>query len=214
MSPVIGRNSRSQYTSRLIQQPLQRSRSQPTRMKMQQKNNLGLGLGIACTQRINSGRWSNAYIACDSTGRLMEQFGNGLASRMPVMGRNATGVMADNPALIPLVGNNSRLILIPMQMPIFIQITWRLGFTFRSACLASYYLFIYLFIYLHYITLTDYILTVLNLFRSYLLSDLILFGSYFKIQELSFMLVAALTNSGVKINYRTFSSKLLMRIWC
>ena len=43
------------------------------------------------------------------------------------------------------VGNNSRLIIIPMQMPIFIQITWRLGFTFRSACLASYYLFIYLF---------------------------------------------------------------------
>ena len=55
------------------------------------------------------------------------------------------GVMADSPALIPLVGNNSRLIIIPMQMPIFIQITWRLGFTFRSACLASYYLFIYLF---------------------------------------------------------------------
>ena len=52
------------------------------RMKMQQKNNSGLGLGIACTQRINSGRWSNAYIACDSTGRLMEQSGNGHASRM------------------------------------------------------------------------------------------------------------------------------------
>ena len=48
-------------------------------------------------------------------------------------------------ALIPLVGNNSQLIIIPMQMHIFIQITWRLGFTFRSACLASYYLFIYLF---------------------------------------------------------------------
>ena len=63
----------------------------------------------------------------------MEQSGNGLASRM--LGS----------ALIPLVGNNSRLIIIPMQMPIFIQITWWLGFTFRSACLASYYLFIYLF---------------------------------------------------------------------
>ena len=43
------------------------------------------------------------------------------------------------------IGNNSRFIIIPMQMPIFIQITWRLGFTFRSAYLASYYLFIYLF---------------------------------------------------------------------
>ena len=43
-----------------------------------------------------------------------------------------------------IVGNNSRLIIIPMQMPIFIQITWRLGFTFRSAYLASYYLFIYI----------------------------------------------------------------------
>ena len=53
-------------------------------------------------------RWSNAYIACDSTGILMEQSGNGLARRMPVMGRNAAGVMADSPALIPLVGNNSR----------------------------------------------------------------------------------------------------------
>ena len=77
-------------------------------MKTQHKNNSGLGLGIACTQRINSVRWSNAYIACDSTGRLMEQSGNGMARRMPVMGRNAAGVMADSPALIPLVGNNSR----------------------------------------------------------------------------------------------------------
>ena len=40
--------------------------------------------------------------------------------------------------------------------------------------------------------------SVLNLFRSDLLSDMILFGSYFKIQELSFMLVATLTNFGVK----------------
>ena len=38
----------------------------------------------------------------------MEQYGNGLASRMPVMDINATGVMADSPALIPLVGNNSQ----------------------------------------------------------------------------------------------------------
>ena len=40
--------------------------------------------------------------------------------------------------------------------------------------------------------------SVLNLFRSDLLSDLILFASYIKIQEISFMLVATLTNSGVK----------------
>ena len=38
----------------------------------------------------------------------------------------------------------------------------------------------------------------MKLFRYDLNSDLILFGSYFKIQELSVMLVAALTNSGVK----------------
>ena len=37
----------------------------------------------------------------------MEQSGNGLESRM-TMDRNAAGVMADSPALIPLVGNNSR----------------------------------------------------------------------------------------------------------
>ena len=58
---------------------------------------LGIGNSKKNLQRINAGRWSNAYIACDSTGRLMEQYGNGLASRM-----------ADSPALIPLVGNNSR----------------------------------------------------------------------------------------------------------
>ena len=40
--------------------------------------------------------------------------------------------------------------------------------------------------------------SVLNLFRSDLISDMILFGSYFKIQNPSIMLVAALTNSGVK----------------
>ena len=38
----------------------------------------------------------------------------------------------------------------------------------------------------------------MNLFRSNLHSDMILFGSYFKIQELLVMLVATLTNSGVK----------------
>ena len=36
------------------------------------------------------------------------------------------------------------------------------------------------------------------MFRSDLLSNLILFGSYFKIQNHLVMLVAALTNSGVK----------------
>ena len=38
----------------------------------------------------------------------------------------------------------------------------------------------------------------MNLFRSDLFYDLILFASNFKIQELSVMLVAALTNSDVK----------------
>ena len=38
----------------------------------------------------------------------------------------------------------------------------------------------------------------MNLFGSDLISDMILFGSYFKIQNLPVMLVAALTNSGVK----------------
>ena len=38
----------------------------------------------------------------------------------------------------------------------------------------------------------------MNLFRFDLISDLILFGSYFEIQYLSVMLVVSLTNSGVK----------------
>ena len=38
----------------------------------------------------------------------------------------------------------------------------------------------------------------MNLFGFYLISDLILFGSYFKIQKPSVMLVASLTNSSVK----------------
>ena len=60
------------------------------------------------------------------------------------------GVMADSPALIPLVGNNSRFQLsFPMQMPIFIQSTWRLGFTFRSAYLDSYLIIFLFIIYLH-----------------------------------------------------------------
>ena len=40
--------------------------------------------------------------------------------------------------------------------------------------------------------------SVVNLFRFDLNSDLILFCSYFKIQEIAVTLVAALTNSGVK----------------
>ena len=40
--------------------------------------------------------------------------------------------------------------------------------------------------------------SIVNLFISDLLSDMVLFGSNFKIQELSVMLVAALTNFGVK----------------
>ena len=45
-----------------------------------------------------------------ATGRLMEQSGNGLDNRM-TMDRNAAGVMADSPALIPVVRYNSRLIV-------------------------------------------------------------------------------------------------------
>ena len=56
--------------------------------------------------------------------------------------------------------------------------------------------------------------SVLNLFIFDLISDLKLFGSYFKIQNLSVMLVATLTNSGVKNQVPHFSSKLLMGIWC
>ena len=71
------------------------------------KFNLGFGNSKILAENKRS-RWrSNAYTACDSTGRLMEQSDSGLASKM-TMDRNAAGVMADSPALIPLVGNNSR----------------------------------------------------------------------------------------------------------
>ena len=53
-----------------------------------------------------------------------------------------------------LLGITPDWLSIPMQKPILIQISWRLGFTFRSAGLASY-LFIFLF-YLFTIILTDY----------------------------------------------------------
>ena len=49
--------------------------------------------------------------------------------------------------------------------------------------------------------------SVLNLFRSDLISDIILFGSYFKIQNILFMLVASLTNSSVKIQVLHFLFK-------
>ena len=54
----------------------------------------------------------------------------------------------------------------------------------------------------------------MNPFRSDLLFDLILFGSNFKIQEISVMLVSDLTISVWKIKYRNSSSKLLLGIWC
>ena len=50
--------------------------------------------------------------------------------------------------------------------------------------------------------------SVVNLFRYDLIFELILFGSYFKIQELSVMLVAALTNSGVKNQVLQFFLKI------
>ena len=74
----------------------------------------------------------------------MEQSGNGMTSRMPGMGRNAAGVMADSPALIPLVGNNSRFqLIIQMQMPIFIHFMRRL-ITSLFAFLAIHIPIIYL----------------------------------------------------------------------
>ena len=48
---------------------------------------------------------------------------------------------------------------------------------------------------------------VVNLFISDLISDLILFGSNIKIQEISVMLVAALTSSGVKNQVQHFLFK-------
>ena len=48
----------------------------------------------------------------------------------------------------------------------------------------------------------------MKLFGYDLISDLILFGSYFKIQELAVMLVAALTNSGVKNQVPQFFLKI------
>ena len=52
--------------------------------------------------------------------------------------------------------------------------------------------------------------SVLNLFRSDLIYYLILFGSYFKIQKLSVMLVASLTNSDVKNQVQQFFLKIVV----
>ena len=51
----------------------------------------------------------------------------------------------------------------------------------------------------------------MNLFIYDLISDMILFGSNFKIQDLSVMLVAALTNSGVKNQVPQFLFKTATR---
>ena len=116
--------SNLQHLLRAADSSLRQSQLQTLVQVGEQKNNSGLGLGIACTQRINSGRWSNAYIACDSTGRLMEQSGNGLASRMPEMSRNAAGVMAGRPALIPLVGNNSQFNILFTTKTLIYRLQW------------------------------------------------------------------------------------------
>ena len=73
----------------------------------------------------------------------MEQSGNGMAG----MGRNAAGFMADSLLLYQLLGITPDLYLFPMQKLVFIQSTWRLGFTSRSACLASYLIKFLLIIY-------------------------------------------------------------------
>ena len=63
--------------------------------------------------------------------------------------------MADNPALIPLVGNNSR----------FINYSNANAYIYTNHMVVGFHLPLslfgfLLFIYLHYITLMDYILTV------------------------------------------------------
>ena len=65
---------------------------------------------------------------------------------------------AGSQALIPLVGNNSRFIVLHSQMQIFIHFMRRLSFTSRPAFSASYISYIYLFT--KYIIPTDYILTI------------------------------------------------------
>ena len=51
--------------------------------------------------------------------------------------------------------------------------------------------------------------SIVNLFRYDLIFDLILFGLVFKIQKLSVMLVAALSNSGVKNQVPQFFLKIV-----
>ena len=55
---------------------------------------------------------------------------------------------------------------------------------------------------------------VVNQFRYDLLSDMILFISYFKIQEISVMLVSALTTFGVKNQVPQFFFNFAAGIWC
>ena len=81
----------------------------------------------------------------------MEQSGNGLASRMPGMGRNAAGVMEDSPALIPLVGNNSRFQIDYSNANAYIY-TFHEAVDYQPFRLPSYSYSYYLFT----IILTDY----------------------------------------------------------
>ena len=77
----------------------------------------------------------------------MEQSGNGMASRMPGMGINVVGVMADNPALIPLVGNNSRFDYYSNANAYIYTTHMAVGFHLPLS-LFGFLLFIYLFIYI------------------------------------------------------------------
>ena len=52
--------------------------------------------------------------------------------------------------------------------------------------------------------------SIVNLFRYDLIYDMILFGSNFKIQELSIMLVSSLTNFGVKNQVPQFFFKFVV----
>ena len=68
---------------------------------MQQKNNSGLGLGIACTQKRLAGSseradWQAEWQRSDDTGRMV-----GMQCSQELWQENSQ-------ALIPLVGNNSR----------------------------------------------------------------------------------------------------------
>ena len=112
--------------------------------------NLSTSSGVSNSKNLaenkRSRRRSNAYTACYSTGRLMEQFGNGLASRMPGMGRLATG-RSYGSALIPLVGNNSWFINYSNANAYIYTNHMAVGFHLLLS-LFGFLLFIYLFIYI------------------------------------------------------------------